>query len=112
MFNSLKYAKQLEEAGLSRAQAEAQIQILVEVMDSNLVTKQDLKDTTLLLRQEMVGFRAELKQEIAELCTELKQDIQNLEHKVIQSEQRMTIKLGTIVSIAIGVAVALAKIVT
>jgi hypothetical protein len=78
MFNSLKYAKSLEEAGLPRAQAEAHVLILTEIMETNLATKLDIRD---------------------------------LEQKIIQSEQRMTIKLGTIVSIAIGVAVTLAKMV-
>lgn len=78
MFNSLKYAKSLEEAGLPRAQAEAPVLLLTEIMETNLATKLDIRD---------------------------------LEQKIIQSEQRMTIKLGTIVSIAIGVAVTLAKMV-
>ena len=41
-----------------------------------------------------------------------KQDITMLEQKLIQSEQRMTIKLGTIVSLAIDIAVTLAKMVS
>lgn len=39
-------------------------------------------------------------------------DLKNeMENKIIQSELRLTIKLGTIVSIAIGIAVDLAKLV-
>jgi len=79
MINALKYAKNLEEAGIPRGQAEAQVQMIMEIMEMNLATKQD---------------------------------ILMLEQKLIQSEQRMTIKLGTIVSLAIGIAVTLAKVVS
>jgi hypothetical protein len=129
MFNSLKYVKTLEEAGVSRAQAEAHIQIVTEVMETNLATTQDLLDTRQELKQEIIAVRHELKGEISAVRNELKEEISAvhqelkeeisevkqglvlLDQKIIQSEQRMTIKLGTIVSIAIGVAVTLARIV-
>ena len=82
MFNSLKYAKQLEGVGLPREQAEAHVQIMTEIVETSLATKQDLKD--------------------------LKTD---LESRMIQLEYRLTIKLGTIVSLAIGIAVTLSKFV-
>ena len=44
MFNTLKYAKMLEEVGFSRDQAETSIKILVEIMEDKLATKQDLKE--------------------------------------------------------------------
>ena len=78
MFNSLKYVKRLEEVGLPRHQAEAQVEMLTDIIQTDLATKQDIKD---------------------------------LEHKMIQLESRLTIKLGTIVSIAIGVAVTLVKLI-
>ena len=89
MFNSLKYAKSLEEVGLPRAQAEAHVLILAEIMETNFATKLDIRE----LEQRLVV------------------SVDSLEQKIIQSEQRMTIKLGTIVSIAIGIAVTLAKMV-
>lgn len=92
MFNSLKYAKQLETVGVSREQAETHLQILAEVMETNLATRENLKD-----------LKIELKQDLQLLRQEIKND-------VVQSEQRMTIKLGTIVSVAIGVAVAITKL--
>jgi hypothetical protein len=76
MYNSLKYAKILENAGFSREQAEVQVQMITEIIEANLATKQDIKD---------------------------------LENKITLSEHRLTIKLGTIVSIAIGIAAAVAK---
>lgn len=118
MFNTLKYTKQLEEVGFTRQQAETHMEIMMEITDSNLATKQDAKD----LRQEMKDLRGELKQEMQDLRSELKQEIKDLavhgamvkaelENKIMQSEYRLTIKLGTIVSVAIGVAVALVKLI-
>ena len=98
MFNSLKCAETLEEAVVPRQQAEAHVLILSEVLEMNLATKQDM----LLLRQDFGDLRKEVDV--------VRQDVALLEQKLIQTEQRMTIKLGTIVSIAIGVAVTLAKI--
>lgn len=93
MFNTLKYANILEEAGVSREQAETHVQIVSEIMNNHLATQQDLKDMRFELQAEMQALRSEVKSDLAIL------------------EQRMTVKLGTIVSIAIGVAVTLAKIV-
>jgi hypothetical protein len=89
MFNSLKYVKILQEAGISREQAEIQVQLMNEIMDNTFATKQDLKDVEVALRHDI----SLLKQEIA------------------LSEQRMTLQLGTIESIAVGLAVTLAKLV-
>ena len=44
MFNTLNYAKILEEAGFSRKEAEATVKILVDVMEDKLATKQDLQN--------------------------------------------------------------------
>ena len=82
MFNSLKHAKSLEEVGFTRQQAEVQVEMLTEFVTDNFATKQDLRD----------------------LRTELKSDMVLLENRLI-------IKLGTIVSVSLGVAVALARLV-
>jgi hypothetical protein len=60
--------------GFSRVQAEAQLQIINEIVEDDLATKQDIKI---------------LKQDIKTLET-------NLENKLQQLEYRMTIKLGTL----------------
>lgn len=44
MFNTLRYARMLEEAGFSRDQAEISIKILVEIMEDKLATKQDIRE--------------------------------------------------------------------
>jgi hypothetical protein len=43
MFNTLTYAKKLEDAGVPRSQAEAQVQVLAEIVEGELATKSDIK---------------------------------------------------------------------
>jgi len=88
VFNAFKYTKQLEEAGFSRVQAEIQLQVIAEFVEGDLATKQDLKD----------------------LKIELKNDIALLESKMVQMEYRLTLKLGTIVTIGLGAMTAIVKL--
>ena len=43
VFNSLNYAKRLEQAGFTRQQAEVQANIMTEIVDEKIATKQDLR---------------------------------------------------------------------
>ena len=80
-FDTLKYAKKLREAGFSQQQAELQAEALSEIVEDRLATKQDLKEL------EMVT-----KQELKEL------------------EMRLTIRLGSLIAVAIGIVATLVKI--
>jgi hypothetical protein len=44
MFNTLNYARKLETAGVPREQAEAHIQIIAEIIEGDVATKQDLRE--------------------------------------------------------------------
>ncbi len=55
-FNALKYVEELRNAGIPEKQAEAQIRVLNEVVDSELASKQDVETV-----------RKELKRDIKEL---------------------------------------------
>lgn len=84
MFNTLTYAKILEEVGITREQAEAHVQIIAQIIEDDVATKQDLK--------------------ILET---------SIENKMQQLEYRLIIKLsaivGTMISIAIAVTTAVYK---
>ncbi|MDR2012004.1 MAG: CCDC90 family protein [Rhodanobacter sp.] len=87
-FDTLKYANTLKAAGIPSEQAEAQAGALSDVLEINLkdlVTKEYL-DTRL----------ANLEQ--------------RTEARFVQLEQRMTIKLGTMLAAAVGAVVALMKL--
>lgn len=53
VFNSLNYAKRLEDAGFTRQQTEAQANILSEIIDEKIATKQDLRELELRLKYDL-----------------------------------------------------------
>ena len=117
MFHILKYVKILQEAGVPREQVETQIQIMTEIMENTLATKQDLKDESVALRhdfamlkQDFAMHKQEVAQDFAMFKQEVKQEFELFRKELIQSEQRMTIRLGSIVAVGSGVAAALTKL--
>ena len=82
MFNTLKYAKILEDVGFSREQAETSIKILVEIMEDKLATKQDFQ--------------------------ELKKD---LTYSITQLESKLTIRMCTMLAASIAILAAIHKFV-
>lgn len=65
MFDTLKYSKARESAGVSRDQAEAHIRIIAEIVEGNLSTKQDIKD----LKDEMHKLELRLVIKLGTLVT-------------------------------------------
>ena len=82
MFNTLKYAKIIEEAGFSQGQAETSMKVLVEIMEDKLTTKQDLKDLELVTK-----------------------------HELKELEYRLTIRMGTMLAASIAILTAVIKFV-
>jgi hypothetical protein len=101
MFNSLKYAKKLEEAGFSREQAEVQMQILSDIVEGNLATKGDLDGHVKDLRQEIHDARQQLGQEIHEVDTKIDKLSEKFDDKLLHLEHRMTIKMGTVMTLVL-----------
>ena len=84
MFDTLKFANTLKDAGVPSAQAEAEATALSEVLEVNLkelVTKEDLRYEVELLRRDMHDM-----------------------------EQRLIIKLGVLMTFSIGSVAALVKL--
>ena len=94
-FNAFKYVEDLREAGVPDKQAEAHLRVLHDIVESNLATKRDI--------EEVKRDIEEVKREIQELRNELKRDIKEL-------EQKMTIKLGALIVVTIGILVALSNL--
>lgn len=91
-FDTLKYVRQLEAAGIAPQQAEAfitaQRDILSDALDTQLATKADI-------------LRLESKVDAGLL---------HIENKTDALELRLTIKLGAIVVIAVGAVAAIVKL--
>lgn len=106
MFNSLECVKKLEGVGVSRQQAEIHVQIMSELMESNLVTGDQLKEFGFVLRSEFRDEFAELKEDMAKFRIELN----DLHHRFDQLEARLTIKLGIMMGAMMTILLAILKL--
>ena len=92
-FDTLKFVKTLQAAGVAVPQAEAIATAVRDSTDSaELATKADLRE-----------LRAELKNDIAMLR-------QEMDYRMTQLEQRITIKLGGMLVVAVGILAAIIKL--
>lgn len=71
MYNSLKYTQKLEQAGFTRPQAEATVNLVVDSMEKNFATKSDVQD----LRHEMQLLKSDLRADMKQFKTELKSEL-------------------------------------
>jgi len=98
-FDSLTYANRLKAAGMDGGLAEVQASVMTEVIQDHfhtLSTKQELQQVGQDLRKEMNLMGQDLRKDMQLLRLEVQKDMQLL-------EQRMVIKLGSLMVLAIGV---------
>ena len=132
MNNAIKYVKILESTGVSREQAEAHVQVLTEFLEGDLATKEDVLNSERTMKNAFECLETSTKTSIAQLDSKINSSISqlnskidasvarldnkidtavtNLEGKILQSEYRMTIKLGSIVTVAIAAVAAVVKL--
>jgi len=105
-FDSLTYANRLKAAGMDGGLAEVQASVMTEVIQDHfhtLSTKQELQQVGQDLRKEMNLMGQDLRKEMQLLKMEVQKDMQLL-------EQRMVIKLGSLMVLAIGVVATVVKL--
>jgi hypothetical protein len=116
-FDSLTYANRLKAAGMDGGLAEVQASVMTEVIQDhfhNLSTKQEVQQLSLDLRKEMNLMGQDLRKEMHLMGQDLRKEIQLLRLEVQKDmqllEQRMVIKLGSLMVLAIGVVATLVKV--
>ena len=72
VFNSLNYAKRLEQAAFTRQQAEVQANIMTEIVDEKIATKQDLRVLEYRITIRLGGMLAAAVAVLAALITFVK----------------------------------------
>lgn len=105
-FDTLKFAKRLKEAGFTEQQAEALADAEAEFIEQNLATKLDIADIKRDIKELDATLRTEIKQlevKIEQIRSDLARDMKDLEY-------RMTIKLGTLMVVAVGAIATLVKL--
>lgn len=114
MFNTLKYAKQLIEAGFSREQAETQMQIMSDLLESKLAKKEDLENLGTSLRSEMKQMEASLRSDMNQIGNSLRADMnlgfKNVEALLAKSESRIQRNLTVIFGALASAIIAISKI--
>ena len=132
-FDTLKAATRLrEEAGFDERQARVLVATFAEGIGESLATKEDLGNTETALRKDLENIETALRNEIRALRTDLentkaalrtdmanaeatlRKDLENtataLQGQMRELEQRMTVRLGAMIAAAMGIAVALIKL--
>jgi hypothetical protein len=117
-FDSLTYANRLKAAGMDGGLAEVQASALTEVIQDHfhsLSTKQEVQQLSLDLRKEIQLQGQDLRKEMQLQVQELRKDMQLLRLEVQKDmqllEQRMVIKLGSLMVLAIGVVATVVKLI-
>jgi hypothetical protein len=103
VFDTLKLAKRLEEAGLTTAQAQGAAAAIADTFREDLATRQDLTISETAIRRDLKESETALRAELQSFRAEFKADLRNLEH-------RMTIHLGTMLAGGIVLVGAMVKL--
>ncbi len=107
MFNALKYTEELKRAGFSADQADVSMKVLIDVMNENFATKSDVKELDLKL--DSTAQRLESK--ISAVEAKLDSVALRFESSLREMEYKLTIKLGTMIGLAIGVTATIVKLI-
>ena len=98
--------QELEKAGFTREQAEVSMKLLVETMNENFATKADFKE----MEWRMNAMETRLESKIQGLDSKIQVLDTKLDSNLKELEYKLTIKLGTMMTIAIGVTGTLVKL--
>ena len=96
MSNPMRYVKDLEAAGFLRNLAEAQVQMVLDAIGGDLVTKSDF-----------AVFQERIDNRFVQFQQQTQSQIQQIHGQIRESEFRLTTRLGVVMvgTVSIGVAV-------
>ena len=130
-FDTLSYAKRLQDAGVPSQEAEAHADAARAFIMAELVTKADMEVVHQQfanvqqqfaavhaeigsLRQEIAAVRREVREEISATKRDLEASISSLRREmtalIANSELRVTVRLGSVMAVGIGILAALIKL--
>ena len=113
--DTFRLAKRLEEAGFPPAQAEAQIQVLIELLTMQeaatktdiqklrLRTKRDLRLTEAQLRKEIQAMEARLRAEIEKFQLQMKEVETRLRAEIYRSHNRVIFWVAALIAAQIPI---------
>ncbi len=106
MSNAMKYIKDLEAAGFQRNQAEAQVQMVLDALEGDLVTKSDFAIFQERLESRFSQIDGKFVQLQQFMHSEINQLQQSTRSEIKETEFRMVTRIGFLVVSTISIAVA------
>lgn len=91
MFNALKYTKNLEENGFERDQAETLVGMFMQMIEFNMVNKSDFEK-----------FKSEVNHRFEKVDARFDSLEKSIDNKLTRLSLQLTIKLGVLLAIAVG----------
>ena len=117
IFDTHAFVKELTQAGMSEEQAEVLARSQAALIAEKLATKQDLKEMEVGLKRDMHEMEmrsADRPTTFAESTFRLRRQMKGMERRLRREMQELkhdlTVRLGFIMVVAIGVVVALVKL--
>lgn len=111
MSNAMKYIKSLEAAGFERGQAEAQVQMVLDAIEGDLATKNDLLIFQERIDGRLLQFQQQVQQHMQQSNLQVQSQLTNLENRFdrrfLQTEFRLITRLGFLVVSTTTIAVTL-----
>ena len=102
MSNPMKYIKDLEAVGFQRNQAEAQVQMVLDALEGDLVTKSDFNN---LLERIDHRFK-DVDHRFTQMQQYIDMQIKDVRGEIKESEFRIVTRLGFLMVSTVSVAVA------
>ncbi len=106
VFDTLSYARRLQDVGVPREHAETHAAVLADMITGELATKKDLD-------QGLLSVRADIDQRFATVDLQfaaLRADIQALDAKIDRVQDRLTVRLGGLIVAGVMVLATLQKL--
>ena len=100
--DTLQVSKDLQAASFTPTQAEALAKLLRDRQEADL--------TQLATKGDLEQLRTAMKGDLEQLRAATKADISDLRSELVMLEQRLTIKLGGMLALAVGITTALVKL--
>ena len=95
MSNAMKYIKDLEAAGFGRSQAEAQVQMVLDAIEGDLVTKNDF-----------AVFKEHVDNRFSQMQGQMDRRFSEVGFQIKESEFRTVTRLGVLLVGSLSIAVA------
>jgi DNA repair exonuclease SbcCD ATPase subunit len=116
MIHALRYTEDLERAGFSPEQAKASVKIWMDLMSDSFATKSDFRELQFIYRDDLKDFQIdigqrfqlvdqrfnEVDQRFLEIENKFEKRFNEAENKIDRLESRLTIKLGGLMAIGLG----------